>query len=120
MCADISSPCYEVASGRLLRRAIIENFQSSLAHNSCFDLFEITSNLVQTHIVWSCTTCQNLGQIDHNLHSHVIDDVICKSPIPDTRFHVAIRRAKKVFLKYGLGSTTRLDMLRQCLLVKKQ
>ena len=23
---------------------------------------------------------QNLGQIDHNLHNHVFDDVICKPP----------------------------------------
>ena len=23
---------------------------------------------------------QNLGQIDHNLHNHVSDDVICKPP----------------------------------------
>ena len=40
----------------------------------------MTSNLVQRH-VWSYKLCQNLGQIDLNLHDHVFDDVICKPPI---------------------------------------
>ena len=43
----------------------------------------MTSNLVQSTL---CDPighhqCQNLGQIDHNLHNHVFDDVICKPPI---------------------------------------
>ena len=37
----------------------------------------MTSNLVQRHVLWSKTPYQNLVQIDHNLHNHVFDDVIC-------------------------------------------
>ena len=59
---------------------IIENSRTSLAHNSVL-IVQITSNLVQMHVVWSHRSYQNLGQIDHNLHSHVFDDVICKPPI---------------------------------------
>ena len=33
----------------------------------------------------SCSPYQNLGQIDHNLHNHVFDDVICK---PSTDYRV--------------------------------
>ena len=41
----------------------------------------MTSNLVKGHVLWSYRPYQNLGQIDHNLHDHVFDDVICKPPI---------------------------------------
>ena len=56
---------------------IIETSPTSLACNSVF----IGPNLVQRHVVWSYRLYQNLGQIDHNLHSYVFDDVICKPPI---------------------------------------
>ena len=46
-----------------------------------FSLVKITANLVQRHVVGSCRPYQNLGQIDHNLHNHVFDDIISKPPI---------------------------------------
>ena len=39
------------------------------------------SNLIQRHTVWSYEPDQNLGEIDHNFHYHVFDDVTCKPPI---------------------------------------
>ena len=39
--------------------------------------YNIIENSVQRHILWSYMPYQNLGQIDHNLHNHVFDDVIC-------------------------------------------
>ena len=51
-------------------------------------LVQITSNLLQRHAVWSYRPYQNLKQIDHNLHDHVFDDVICKpSIVPWLRFY---------------------------------
>ena len=41
----------------------------------------MTSNLLQRHVLWSYRPYQNLGQIAHNLHDYVLDDVICKPPI---------------------------------------
>ena len=41
----------------------------------------MTSKLVQRHVAWSYRPYKNLGQIDHDLHNHVFDDVICKPPI---------------------------------------
>ena len=46
-----------------------------------FSFVQMASNSVQRHILWSNRPYQNLGQIDHNLHNHVFDDVICKPPI---------------------------------------
>ena len=46
-----------------------------------FSLVQISSNLVQRQVEWSYRLQQNLGQIDHILHSHVFADVICKQPI---------------------------------------
>ena len=63
----------------IFQHSIIENSPTSLTYNSVF--VQITSNLVQRHIVWSYRPCQNLEQIDHNLHNHVFDDIICKPPI---------------------------------------
>ena len=51
---------------------------------SLFSLVQMTSNLVQRHVLWCYRPYQNLGQIDHNLHNHVFDDVICKPPIVST------------------------------------
>ena len=41
----------------------------------------MTSNLVQRKTLWSYRPYQDLGQIDHNLHNHAFDDIICKPPI---------------------------------------
>ena len=38
--------------------------------------------MVQRHAVWSRKPYRNLEQIDHGLHNHVFDDVICKLSIP--------------------------------------
>ena len=73
---------------------IIENSQTSLAINSVligpnsfkfgtktltlFSLVQIVSNLIGRHVGLSYRSCQNLEQINHNLHNHVFDDVICK------------------------------------------
>ena len=61
-----------------------------------FSLVQMTSDLVQRHVLWSYRSYQNLGQVDHrqvdhnyqnlgqvnhNLHNHVFDDVICKPPV---------------------------------------
>ena len=59
---------------------IIEDSPTSFARNSVF-VGPKTSNLMQRHILWFKGSYQNLGQIDHNLHNHVFDDVICKPPI---------------------------------------
>ena len=56
---------------------IIENPPISLVHNSVL----IGPNNFKFGTVWSYRPYQNLGQIDHNLHSHAFDDVICKPPI---------------------------------------
>ena len=57
----------------------VEIFQL-LKSIALFLLVQITSNLIQGQTViieiWS-----KLGQIDHNLHNHAFDDVICKPPI---------------------------------------
>ena len=55
-----------------------------------FSLVQISSNLVQRHVVWYCRLYENLGQIYHNLHSHVFDDVICKPPMNTTIHHFSI------------------------------
>ena len=46
----------------------------------------MTSNFAQRHILGSYGPYQNLGQIDHNLHNRVFDDVICKPPIQISEF----------------------------------
>ena len=56
---------------------IIEDSPSSFAHNSVF-VGPNDFKFVQRHVLWSYRPGQNLGQIDHNLHNHVFDDVICK------------------------------------------
>ena len=58
---------------------VIEGSPTSLACNFVF----IGPNnliLVQRHVVWSYRSYQNLEQIDHNLHNHVFNDVLCKPP----------------------------------------
>ena len=39
------------------------------------------SNLIQRQVLRSYKPYQNLGQIDHCLHNHKFDDIICKPPI---------------------------------------
>ena len=46
-----------------------------------FSLAQMTSTLVQRHVLWSYRPYQNLGKIDHDLHYRVFDDVTCKPPI---------------------------------------
>ena len=57
---------------------IIEISATSLAHNPVL-ICSISQLPVSTEkcymVSWSY---QNLGQIDHNLHGHVFDDIICK------------------------------------------
>ena len=55
---------------------ITENSPTSFAHNSVF-VVQMTSNLVQRYVLWSYWPYQNLGQINHNLYTHVFDDAIC-------------------------------------------
>ena len=58
-----------------------ENSPTSSARNSLFlgpNNFKFGT---ETHVVWSYRPYQNLGEIDHDWHSHVFDDVICKPPI---------------------------------------
>ena len=50
---------------------MIGNSQTSLAHNSVF-IVPKNFKLVQRHVVWSYRPYQNLGQIDDNLHNHVL------------------------------------------------
>ena len=56
---------------------IIENSQTSLAHNSVL--------IVPNNFKFGTETCcmvlkpkSKLRQIDHNLHNHIFDDAICK------------------------------------------
>ena len=50
----------------------------------------MTSNLVKRQVLLSYRQYLNLGQIDHNLHNHVFDDVLCKPPIPELFHDVTI------------------------------
>ena len=60
--------------------SLIDKSRTSLAHNSVF--------IGPNHFKFGTGTCclvllttSQFGQIDHNLHSHDLDDVICKPPI---------------------------------------
>ena len=60
---------------------IIENSPTSLAYDSVFIgpnnfKFDTKTGCVVLYII------SELEQIDHNLHNHVFDDVICKPSIP--------------------------------------
>ena len=68
-----------IASQPIFPYNIIENSSTSLAL-TLFLSVQITSNLVQGHVVWSYRLYQTLEQIYHNLHSHGFNDVICKPP----------------------------------------
>ena len=71
---------------------IIENSPYSLPL-TLLSRIQITSNLIQRHIVWSYKPYQNSEQIDHNLHNHVFDDVIYKPSIAN---HLLNMRSKPV------------------------
>ena len=68
---------------------IIENSPPYFACNSVF-VGPNGPNFVQRHVLWSHRPYQNLGQIDHNLHDHVFDDVISKPPITNIPFHLEL------------------------------
>ena len=78
VCCNIHDGGQENAHQFIFPCNIVENSQTSFASGL---LVQMTSNLVQRHVLWSYRPYQNLGQIDHNLHNHVFDDVICKPPI---------------------------------------
>ena len=58
----------------------MENSPTSVARNSVFVGPNDFKFGTETHLL-SNRPYQDLGQIDHNLHDHVFDDVICKPPI---------------------------------------
>ena len=72
---------------RIFPYNIIENSPTSFPV-TLFSLVQMTSNVVQRHVLWSYRPYQNLGQIDHNLHNHVFDYVICKPPIVRSLFKI--------------------------------
>ena len=66
----------------------MENSPTSFARNSVSVGPNDFKFGTKTIVLWSYMPYQNLVQIDHNLHNHVFDDVICKSPIASyLRFH---------------------------------
>ena len=64
---------------------IMENYPSSLANNSVF-VGQNNLKFAKRHFLWSYWPCQNLEQIDFDLHNQVFDDVICKPSISGSAF----------------------------------
>ena len=67
---------------------ITENSQTSLANNTVLIGANIFK-MVHRHIGQSYKPYKDLGQIDHNLHNHVFDDIICKTSIHNVKFHLS-------------------------------
>ena len=44
-------------------------------------MIQATSNLLQKHVVLSYRPYPEFGKIDHNLHNHVFDEVMCNLSI---------------------------------------
>ena len=85
---------------------IMENSPTSFARNSVL----IGANDFKfgtEKFLWSYRPYQNLGQIDHNLHNHVFDDVICKPPIEGDRW--------KSHLCLIIRLQGKLDLFRACI-----
>ena len=60
----------------------MENSPTSFARNFAFVGLNDFKFGTETRL-WSYRPYKNLGQIDHNLHNHVFDDIICKTRIGD-------------------------------------
>ena len=64
-------------------------------------------NFLQRYVLWPYRPHQNLGQIDHNLHNHAFDDVICKPPtdfdsadFESASLYQSVILLKKIFSKF--------------------
>ena len=61
---------------------MIETSPTSLAQKSVvLTFFQLTSNVVKGHAVWSCSPCQNLGKLIIICIFMLSNNTICKPPI---------------------------------------
>ena len=71
-------------------------------------------NLAKKHMVWPLMPYRNLGQIYHNLHNCVFDNVICKPPIVHNEwgsFHCDVETPNSLRRKFENESRIKVSNL---------